>query len=332
MPNSSMPTFENPFDKLQVSIPGMQRFQDAIVTARNGSYDLSITWIGDYLAGLYQFLIMVVAIFAAVTLIIGAVIWITSAGNPSRIGEAKSWIASSILGLVLALSAYLILYTVNPEMVILRPINLSSVGTGSGGSSTSTAVDDPGDSGGDTKKVQPVGKLKNIPCPKPKSGGKVVLKDIEDYFFANHNLTYSQDYRGRYDEAGSYFMDCSGFAQYLQKCLGLSAVNGEGRTYSLFKSSSNNRKPLTREMTKDLSSNPGLKEGDLIGYNVYDKTKKKNVGHVFTYTGKFLIEVTSESRTLPGTIYNKGALYITEPEERLKTYFDRGYAIYYIKR
>src|SRR3989339_70187 len=48
------------------------------------------------------------------------IVWIVAGGNASKIGEAKAWIVSSITGLLLALSSYMILYTVNPELVNIK--------------------------------------------------------------------------------------------------------------------------------------------------------------------------------------------------------------------
>lgn len=128
--NSSMPKIDNPFDKLQVSIPGMDRFADAQVTidpTNPEDFTISSSWIAEYIVGIYNFGILIIGIFAAVTFIIGAVMWITAAGSPARIGEAKSWIGSSIMGLLLGLSSYLILYTISPELVKYPSITLQRI-------------------------------------------------------------------------------------------------------------------------------------------------------------------------------------------------------------
>ncbi|NUQ57733.1 MAG: hypothetical protein HUT38_04610, partial [Candidatus Paceibacter sp.] len=48
---------------------------------------------------------------------IGGVMWIASGANEKTRGEAKSKIESAIWGLVLAFAAYLVLYTINPQLV-----------------------------------------------------------------------------------------------------------------------------------------------------------------------------------------------------------------------
>jgi len=105
-----------------VSIPGTE-----FVAGQATEVQQDTSTICDYLIGLYKYLIGTIAIFAAVALIIGGVIWITSAGSPGRIGIAKSWIASSLTGLALALGAFLLLATINPELVICRYISIDSI-------------------------------------------------------------------------------------------------------------------------------------------------------------------------------------------------------------
>jgi hypothetical protein len=70
-----------------------------------------------YLKGLFNFGIAIVGIAALVMITIGGFWYVTSAGNASRTGTAKSMITDAILGLLVALFAWLILYTINPQLV-----------------------------------------------------------------------------------------------------------------------------------------------------------------------------------------------------------------------
>ena len=76
--------------------------------------------IANYIKGIYGFAIGIVGIVAALVIMMGGVMWITAGGNTSRIENAKSWITAALTGLVIALSSYAILYTVNPDLVNLR--------------------------------------------------------------------------------------------------------------------------------------------------------------------------------------------------------------------
>jgi len=76
---------------------------------------------------LYQYAIGAVGILSALGIAIAGVIWITAAGNSSKIGEAQSWIISSLLGLALALGAYFILNIINPDLALCGNYSISSI-------------------------------------------------------------------------------------------------------------------------------------------------------------------------------------------------------------
>jgi len=83
--------------------------------------------IGIYISEIYKYLIGIVGILATVVIMIGGVIWMTAGGNASRIGEAKAWIGGALMGLVLALSSYTILNTIDPDLVSLKNINVTPI-------------------------------------------------------------------------------------------------------------------------------------------------------------------------------------------------------------
>ncbi|MCG2690830.1 pilin [Candidatus Parcubacteria bacterium] len=87
--------------------------------------------IGEYIKSIYKYAIGAVGILAAVVLMFGGIIWITAGGSAERIGEAKAWITASLTGLILALCSYMILYTVNPNLVNFKITPVKTVeGTG----------------------------------------------------------------------------------------------------------------------------------------------------------------------------------------------------------
>ena len=72
----------------------------------------------DYLESAYKFGIAIVAILAVVMIGIGGFMYIvTSAGNAGKLANAKEIITSAILGLVMALLSWLILFVINPDLV-----------------------------------------------------------------------------------------------------------------------------------------------------------------------------------------------------------------------
>lgn len=93
----------------------------------NGKTICKNSWIADYIEAVYKYLIGIVGILATVVMMIGGVIWITAGGNASRVGEAKAWIGGALMGLVLALASYTILYQINDETVKMKPIKYTKV-------------------------------------------------------------------------------------------------------------------------------------------------------------------------------------------------------------
>lgn len=79
-----------------------------------------ITGIGNYIRALYTYLVGITAIAAGIMIIWAGVRWLTSAGNPEHITDAKHKIGNAVIGLFLVLGSYVILQTVNPALINLR--------------------------------------------------------------------------------------------------------------------------------------------------------------------------------------------------------------------
>ncbi len=89
-----------------VPLPGMPE---------GGAFDLS-----TYLIGFYNFLLSIVGIVAVLFMIFGGLKYITAVGNSSKIGDAKNQIMSAITGLLLALLSWVIVDTINPDILYMR--------------------------------------------------------------------------------------------------------------------------------------------------------------------------------------------------------------------
>ncbi len=78
----------------------------------------NITTLQGYLEGLYKFGIAIVAILAVVMVAVGAFMYIvSSAGNVAKMTNAKDIITNALVGLVMALLAWLILFVINPDLI-----------------------------------------------------------------------------------------------------------------------------------------------------------------------------------------------------------------------
>ncbi len=88
------------------------------------------TDLGSYVGRLYQFGLMIAGIIAFAVIIYGAAQYTLSAGGFASKEDAKDIMLNAIYGLLLLFGAYLVLYTINPNLVKLgnfqiEPINLS---------------------------------------------------------------------------------------------------------------------------------------------------------------------------------------------------------------
>lgn len=73
-----------------------------------------------YLEDIYRFAFWAVGIAVVFMLTVGGFMYLTSAGNTSRMESAKTVIFDAILGLILALVAWLFLYVINPDLVNVK--------------------------------------------------------------------------------------------------------------------------------------------------------------------------------------------------------------------
>ncbi len=80
--------------------------------------------IAGQIANLYAWALGIGALVALGALIFGGILYTTSAGNESRIGEAKEWVLGAVIGLFLLFGSYLILNIINPELTKLENITL----------------------------------------------------------------------------------------------------------------------------------------------------------------------------------------------------------------
>jgi len=103
----------------QVAIPGMDydKIQPTGTTKP----------LGEYIKGIYNYGIGIVAILATVVMMIGGFQWIIAGGSGEKIGEAKAWITAALSGLVLALSSYMILSMINPGLVKLQVLEIKPI-------------------------------------------------------------------------------------------------------------------------------------------------------------------------------------------------------------
>lgn len=78
------------------------------------------TLLTDYIKYIFNFSLLIAGLVAFVAFILGGYKHLTSAGNPAKISDARDQITSAVIGLVILLSSFLILDTLNPQLTTLK--------------------------------------------------------------------------------------------------------------------------------------------------------------------------------------------------------------------
>jgi hypothetical protein len=99
---------------------------------------------GAYIGAFYNFALMISGILALGAIVYGGVLYAMSAGNSSKQSEGRAWITSALTGLLLLGGAYLILYTINPNLVSLNLPSLQGINIQIPTSTTTCAAGTPG--------------------------------------------------------------------------------------------------------------------------------------------------------------------------------------------
>ncbi len=110
--------------KLAIPIPTI-KFTDMGNPAAGTTYGLP--WIAEYISGLYRYSVNFAGIIGTVMIIIGGFQYLTAGGDVNRVKAGKQRIADAIMGMLLLIGSYVVLYTVNPDLVTLRSISLRGV-------------------------------------------------------------------------------------------------------------------------------------------------------------------------------------------------------------
>lgn len=120
----------DPLVNLQVKIPGLEKIASetpATCTNNDGQTTCSLPWISIYIKAFYNYSMGIIGILAALALMIGGVIYLTAAGNATRISTATSWITGALTGMLIMFTSYILLNEINPNLISFKPIVLDIV-------------------------------------------------------------------------------------------------------------------------------------------------------------------------------------------------------------
>ncbi len=115
----TMPDWQVPIDTITLS--------EAKCTGPDNSGECEIPWIAEYIQGMYKYGLGIGGILAAIVLMAGGVLWLVSAGDVSKITQAKDLIIGSITGLMILMGSYILLSQINPELTNLRSISVRMI-------------------------------------------------------------------------------------------------------------------------------------------------------------------------------------------------------------
>ena len=114
--------------RLQIPVPGLTPFTAPFkATTETGETVIIVDFLARYIVAIYTYLVAIASILAGVMYVWAGLKWLTAAGNPERITDAKNKIAGASVGLVLVLGSYIILKIVNPQLVLLKPLQVEYI-------------------------------------------------------------------------------------------------------------------------------------------------------------------------------------------------------------
>lgn len=76
----------------------------------------------DYVKYIFNFAIAISSLVVFGVMVYAGFLYVTSAGNPTTMKDATDRITSAIIGLIIILSSYLLLTTINPQLTVINPI------------------------------------------------------------------------------------------------------------------------------------------------------------------------------------------------------------------
>ena len=113
--------------RLSIEIPGL-KFSDLLPPKKAGD-PLYISWIGEYIAAVYSYVVGIASLLAVAMIMWGGMKWIFAGGDSGKIGKAHDTIINALMGLVLALGSYVLLYTINKSTVEFDALKLTYIPT-----------------------------------------------------------------------------------------------------------------------------------------------------------------------------------------------------------
>jgi len=115
----------------QIRIPGssLDAASVDVATFDKTTGKMNSDLLAKYIQAFYDYGMAAAGILAAIVLMAGGVLWLTSGGDSGKVGQAKELIIGSVVGTIILFSAWIILNTVNPELLKFKSIETMALST-----------------------------------------------------------------------------------------------------------------------------------------------------------------------------------------------------------
>jgi len=114
----------------QVTIPNSTFNSGAstsVGTYNSATGKIDSTLLAKYIGAIYNYSLAIAGILATIMLMAAGVIWLTSGGDSGKVSQAKELISGSIAGLIILVVSWVILNTINPDLVNLKAVSTTNL-------------------------------------------------------------------------------------------------------------------------------------------------------------------------------------------------------------
>lgn len=268
---------------LNVPIPGLDLAGSVEVDAAG---NIKTNMIGLYVNAIFSYGITLAALFGVLMLMIAGFQYMTAGGDKSAVAKAKGRMQNTVFGLILLMATYTIAFLIDPRTTYFNSLTLEYI-------DPVKYIEESGDVGGGA-----IGSIDDATLPEGidcsgsgatalsgiayaskgkvnyRMGGKIGISPPYQY---ESKIDSSGQPYSEYCPEGSLCLDCSGYADFLAQCAGLSSLGGS--TSEIFSSNAEAVTSCTDTSINGVTMQPG----DVVGWKKGDGGQ--SYGHVFTYIG-----------------------------------------------
>ncbi len=120
---AALPDISDPLTfTAQIGLPGLVNGGDTIKLTKNNT-----GYIAKMIKGFYNYGLGIGGLLAAIVLMAAGVVWLTSAGSSEKITQAKGLISGSLTGLLLLFGSWILLKTINPNLLTFTPKTITNI-------------------------------------------------------------------------------------------------------------------------------------------------------------------------------------------------------------